>query len=183
MVKRYAGWVLALGLLCGAFAAPKLSSRNTLAAAKAQLKNPAKYRNGYEQIKYPNGDIPKGWGSCADVAVRALRGCGLDLQKAIHEDAKRNRYPGMGKLDTNIDHRRVRNQVVYFTRRGWRVKGLDFKPGDFVVWKLPSGYDHIGVVSDRKGASGNPLVIHNIWQVAEEDVLKRWKITGHFRVK
>jgi uncharacterized protein YijF (DUF1287 family) len=56
-----------------------------------------------------------------------------------------------------------------------------WQPGDLVYWKLDSGLDHAGVVSDRKNANGIPLVIHNISQTAEQDVLTTWKIVGHYR--
>jgi uncharacterized protein YijF (DUF1287 family) len=34
---------------------------------------------------------------------------------------------------------------------------------------------------DRLGPRGLPLVTHNIRQTAEEDVLDKWPVTGHFR--
>jgi hypothetical protein len=37
------------------------------------------------------------------------------------------------------------------------------------------------VISDRKGKSGRPLVIHNIGGAAEEDCLTKWTIIGHAR--
>lgn len=56
-----------------------------------------------------------------------------------------------------------------------------WRPGDVVCWKLPSGLDHTGIVSDRKNARGVPLVIHNLGRCREEDVLTVWQIVGHYR--
>lgn len=54
-----------------------------------------------------------------------------------------NLYPknwGLKKTDTNIDHRRVPNLMVYFSRKGI-VKPIsanpsDYIPGDVVCWNL-----------------------------------------------
>jgi len=53
------------------------------------------------------------------VVVRALRNAGIDLQKEIFEDAGRvpTAYPAIPKRNPNIDHRRVRNLMVYFGRQ------------------------------------------------------------------
>ncbi len=151
--------------------------------ARLQLVEPAAYTVGYFKLGYPNGDIPRSKGVCTDVVIRSLRHAGFDLQKLIHDDAKANRaaYPRIQKLDTNIDHRRVPNQAVYFTRNQKRLSLFAWRPGDIVWWKLPNGLDHIGVLSDRRGQSGELMVIHNIRTTAEEDVLNKWKIVGHYR--
>ncbi len=75
--------------------------------------------------------------------------------------------------------------MFYFAKYGTKLKtalkpGI-WKAGDIVYWKLPNGLDHCGVVSDRLNGKGLPLVIHNIWQTAEEDVLAKWKVVAHFR--
>lgn len=160
-----------------------------LEGAKRQLAKPAKYSGAYHKIPYPGGDVPADRGACTDVIIRAFRHAGLDLQKLIHEDAARVSYPRIGsKRDRNIDHRRVPNQRRWLERHGQTLPigttsrdRATWKPGDIVVWKLSSGLDHIGIISDRNGPSGFPLVIHNIWQTAEEDVLTTYKIVGHFR--
>ena len=132
--------------------------------------------------------MPADKGACTDVVIRALRAAGFDLQALIHQDMKRVRYPRAGKrLDTNIDHRRVPNQRFFLARKGLVLttsldKADAWKAGDVVSWKLDSGLDHIGIVSDRRNAKGLPWVIHNIGpKAAEEDVLAAWKITGHYR--
>jgi uncharacterized protein YijF (DUF1287 family) len=178
--------VAAVALLIGS-----PTGRTVLEGARRQLSSPAIYCPDYVRIPYPGGDVPPTKGACVDVIVRALRYVGYDLQQLIHEDMKRRwrSYPRReAHRDTNIDHRRVPNQIHFFERYGKRLpnsleaKSLpSWKPGDFVFWKLPSGLDHCGVISDRPGPRGLPLVIHNIWQTAEEDVLDRWRITGHYR--
>lgn len=156
-----------------------------LEGAKRQLVRPAKYDASYQRLSYPNGDVPLDRGVCTDVVIRALRHAGYDLQRLIHEDQRKapRSYPRIRRPDRNIDHRRVPNQVAYFRRHGTNLtrRPADWRPGDFVVWILPNGRDHIGVISDRKNARGDWLVIHNIWQTAEEDVLRAYRIVGVYR--
>jgi uncharacterized protein YijF (DUF1287 family) len=159
--------------------------------ARKQLTLPAVYTPGYFRIAYPNGDLPPSQGVCTDVVVRALRNAGYDMQKLIHEDMRKrfSRYPRReAHPDSNIDHRRVPNLVFYFRSYGKRLPTAvtpnilpTWRPGDFVFWKLPSGLDHCGVISDRKNQAGIPYVIHNINRTAEEDVLPTWTIVGHYR--
>jgi uncharacterized protein YijF (DUF1287 family) len=144
-------------------------------------------------LAYPNGDVPIEDGVCADVVVRALRaGCGIDLQKLVHEDMKQHfsRYPqkwGLRGPDKNIDHRRVPNLQTWFKRVGWELpisnKPADYQPGDLVTCIVPPNLPHIMIVSDRATAAKRPFVIHNIGGgVQEEDRLFEFKITGHYRV-
>jgi uncharacterized protein len=159
--------------------------------AKQQLIQPASYDASYQKIPYPGGDVRSDRGACTDVVIRALRNAGYDLQKLIHEDMKSHfaSYPGHGvRPDPNIDQRRVPNQRYFFSKHGLQLSircdgayAKSWKPGDIVTWKLDSGKDHTGVLSDTLGRSGLPLVIHNLSQTAEEDVLTEWKITGHYR--
>lgn len=151
------------------------------------------YDAAYKPISYPNGDIDKSKGACTDVVVRALRGAGVDLQKLMHEDMKKNfrRYPqkwGLEGPDKNIDHRRVPNQMKFFARHGQslttRVDANTLKtwqPGDIVCWDMQNGQLHTGIVSDGLNSAGVPLVIHNGWVCVEDDSLTRWKIIGHYR--
>lgn len=156
--------------------------------ARKQLEKPARWTGQYYAIKYPGGDLPPEIGACSDVIVRALRPIGYDLQKLIYEHAAKHPYPSIKRRDRNIDHRRVRNQAVYFLAMGCElpkaVKGYGkdtWQPGDIVYWKLDNGQDHTGILSNSIGPSGNLMVIHNLGVVAEEDVLARWEILGHFR--
>lgn len=161
--------------------------------AQARTQIGTSYTQDYFVLKYPGGDPPKNLGACTDVIVRALRPVGYDLQKLMHQDMKQNfaLYPRKWKLrrtDKNIDHRRVANQRVFFQRfaktLGTNAAASTWKTwqaGDIVQWKLPGNLDHTGIVSDRKSASGRPLVIHNLGGCVEEDALSAWKIVAHFR--
>jgi uncharacterized protein len=149
------------------------------------------YDPAYYNISYPNGDVPAGKGVCTDVVIRAYRKTGIDLQKEVHEDMKVNfsKYPGIYGLkhtDTNIDHRRVPNLMVFFSRKGIVKKvsanPADYMPGDLVCWNLGGNVTHIGIVVDRKSADGKRyLVVHNIGRgQVLEDCLFSFKIIGHF---
>lgn len=151
------------------------------------------YDASYCSISYPNGDPPAGRGACTDVVVRSLRAAGFDLQALVHADMIRHwdEYPhsyGLRRPDPNIDHRRVPNLSVFFRHHGQSLPNAvmpqtlwTWQPGDIVCWKMPGGADHTGVVSDRRNASGVPLVIHNIGGCQEQDVLTVWTIAGHYR--
>lgn len=152
------------------------------------------YDPSYYSIDYPNGDIPAGKGVCADVIIRAYRKLGVDLQKKVHEDMKKNfdAYPdiwGLSGPDKNIDHRRVPNLMVFFERFG-KVKSIsddpeDYLPGDIVCWDLGGGVTHIGVVVSKKSDDKKRfMIVHNIGagQVLA-DCLFDFKIIGHYRYK
>lgn len=164
-----------------------------VAAAADRPNHPARYDPGYVKIAYPNGDVPADSGVCTDEIIRIYRAVGIDLQKEVHEDmvANGSAYPFKLKwmqvhLDTNIDHRRVPNLQVFFSRKGQSLpiteNASDYLPGDIVTWMLPSGRDHIGMVVDKKSWSGRHMVEHNIGEGPKiENVLFDWKITGHYR--
>jgi len=165
-----------------------------ITAARGQIGVTLTYDAAYVDLPYPGGDVPKEKGVCTDVVVRAFREQGVDLQKEVHEDMKRNfsEYPkkwGLKKPDPNIDHRRVPNLMTYFRRQGWAQpiskKAENYAPGDLVTWDLVAGtLPHVGIVSDKKSADGVPLILHNIGRGAqEEDILFQYTITGHYRLK
>ncbi|MBA5628869.1 DUF1287 domain-containing protein [Moheibacter lacus] len=149
------------------------------------------YDPSYFVIPYPNGEIPEGKGVCTDVVVRTYRALGIDLQKEVHEDMAANfsTYPkiwGLTKPDTNIDHRRVPNLMVFFSRFGTEKPmtkdAEDYLPGDIVCWRLQNGMTHIGVVVDKLSKDKNHYqIVHNIGsgQVLE-DVLFDYEIIGHY---
>ncbi len=153
-----------------------------------------RYDPAYRKIPYPNGDVPAHTGVCTDVVIRAYRKVGIDLQKEVHQDMKPHfdKYPaiwGMKKTDTNIDHRRVPNLMVFFKRKGTELSksknAKDYMPGDIVCWRLTSGQTHIGIVSDQKVKGDNRyLIVHNIGlgQVLE-DCLFNFTIIGHYRYR
>ena len=99
------------------------------------------YDPSYFVIKYPNGDVPSDKGVCTDVIVRAYRKLGVDLQKEIHEDMKVNfsKYPKKWQLkypDTNIDHRRVPNLMMFFARFGSVKSTTTTAKGLVVRWGI-----------------------------------------------
>jgi uncharacterized protein YijF (DUF1287 family) len=158
-----------------------------------QTKVTKNYSQEYFQLAYPNGDPPIETGACTDVVIRAFRKAGVDLQKEVHEDmaANFNAYPkkwGLTKTDTNIDHRRVPNLQTFFDRRKKTIPvtnlAKDYQPGDVVTYDLDGkGMTHIGLVSNFWNATGERyLIVHNIGAgTRAEDVLFKWKITGHYR--
>jgi uncharacterized protein len=153
-----------------------------------------RYDPAYVRIPYPNGDVPSGTGVCTDEVIRSYRALGIDLQKEVHEDMVQNfsSYPNqrrwlLAHTDTNIDHRRVPNLRVFFSRKGESLpitsRAEDYLPGELVTWDLGGNVPHIGIVVDKKSpASGRFLIEHNIGAGPKvEDVLFSWKITGHYR--
>jgi hypothetical protein len=167
-------------------------NRKLVAAAVERTKVHVRYIPAYVRIPYPGGDVPSDTGVCTDEIIRIYRKVGIDLQKDVHEDMKKkfNAYPrnwNRTTLDTNIDHRRVPNLIVFFERNGENLprshSAGDYRPGDIVTWDLGGGVTHIGMVVDRKPLLHDRYeVLHNIGQGPQiEDVLFAWKITGHFR--
>jgi len=93
---------------------------------------------------------------------------------------------GIEKTDTNIDHRRVLNLEVFFTRKGKKLpvseNADDYKTGEIVTWMINDKLPHIGIVTHLKSADGKrPMLVHNVGagQVLE-DCLFNYKIVGHF---
>jgi uncharacterized protein YijF (DUF1287 family) len=168
--------------------------KRLVAAAIERTHHAVRYDPAYVKIPYPGGDVPAGTGVCADEVIRPYRAVGVDLQKEVHEDMKQNfsAYPRRlrwlaWRPDANIDHRRVPNLMVFFSRKGETLgitnRAEDYTPGDLVTWDLGGNVPHIGIVVDQKSAaSGRYLIVHNIGQGPRmEDVLFNWKITGHYR--
>ena len=163
-----------------------------IAAAIEQVGITTEYDAAYVRLTFPNGDVPLKTGVCADVVVRAFRQAAVDLQKEINSDMKRSfaKYPkkwGAKAADTNIDHRRVPNLMMWFERQGKiqppSAEPKDYLPGDVVAWDLGKGLTHIGLLSDVKNnTQNNYLIVHNIGAGAQlEDRLFEWKIIGHYR--
>jgi len=164
-----------------------------IAAARAQIGVTTVYDPAFVKLTYPGGDIPRDRGVCTDVVIRAYRDAfGLDLQQLVHDDMAANfqLYPtrwGLNAPDASIDHRRVLNLRVYFTRMGAELtvstNPAGYAPGDLVTQELPGNLPHIVIVSDTKSSDGiRPLVIQNIGRgTALDDTLFAYKITGHYR--
>jgi uncharacterized protein YijF (DUF1287 family) len=169
-----------------------------LIGAKKTVIDAAPYTNvGYVKLAYPGGDVPRKVGVCTDVIVRAVRNSGLDLQKELHEDIKRRRkaFPMIKKApDANIDQRRVGTLLPYF-KKHWEQHSakLDdpndpLRPGDVILmdtFPSRSGPDHIGIVSDQIGPTGQPLII-NAWDTgtvtSEMDLLSFVPVLYRFRL-
>ncbi len=105
--------------------------------------------------------MPADTGVCTDEIIRAYRALGVALQKEVHEDMERNflAYPQKWRwwsshTDTNIDHRRVPNLMVFFSRKGEALaitqRAEDYTPGELVTWDLGGNVPHIGTVVDQR---------------------------------
>lgn len=167
-------------------------SLSLVKAAIERTKHVVRYDGSYRKMSYPMGDVPDDVGVCSDLIIRAYRALSIDLQKLVHVDMLRyfHKYPGLWNLkqaDRNIDHRRVPNLQKFFERHG-KVLPItqnknDYGPGDVVTWMLPGNLPHIGIVTDRKTRDTNALlIVHNIGSGPRlEDMLFKYKITGHYR--
>jgi uncharacterized protein YijF (DUF1287 family) len=181
-------------LVCSQNALSHNFEKDIVAAAIDQTQQKVRYDGSYFSIAYPNGDVPANVGVCSDVVIRAYRKLGVDLQVLVHEDMAKNfaLYPskklwGLHSTDRNIDHRRVPNLQVFFSRHGKVLavtdKAQDYAAGDIVTWMLPGNLPHIGIVTDKTArGSESPLIVHNIGAGPKlEDMIFAYKITGHYR--
>ena len=165
-------------------------------AAVARTRQRVRYDGRYVNIKYPWGDVPSNIGVCTDVVIRSYRRLGIDLQKEVHEDMKNGGfydYPnirkwGLSAPDKNIDHRRVYNLQAFFRRHGAQLpitrNPAHYKPGDLVTWMVGPNLPHIGVVVEQRSKVDprRHMMVHNIADGPQmEDVLFRFRITGHYR--
>jgi len=181
-------------MLCSPFVHGSAVVSDLATAALKRTESSVRYDGSYHRLAYPNGDVPANTGVCTDVLIRSFRQVGVDLQVLVHEDMRANfsKYPskriwGLSRPDSNIDHRRVPNLQVFFSRHGIvlpiKQDGKLYKPGDIVTWMLPGNIPHIGIiVSQGADDSAVPLVVHNIGGgPVLEDMLFDYKITGHYR--
>ncbi len=162
-----------------------------VAAARERLSHEVVYDGAYVKIPFPGGDVAPDRGVCTDEVVRIFRALGQDLQKLVYDDLRAapgaypNSWPGP-RPDPNIDHRRVPNLMVFFSRRGVSLpitdNAADYAPGDVVAWRLDNGLTHIGVLTDDTADGVTPAAVHNIGAGPRlEHVLFSWKIIGHYR--
>lgn len=173
---------------------PDLTAR-LASAALERTQHEVIYDGSYQTIGYPMGDVASNRGVCSDVVIRSFRQLNIDLQELVHDDMLLHfeKYPAariwkQKKPDSNIDHRRVPNLRVWFTRHHLSLSlsksAADYEPGDIVSWILPGNLPHIGIVSDKKSEDGTPLIVHNIGSGPKlENMLFDFEITGHFRLK
>jgi uncharacterized protein len=189
-----------LVLLVAFFAAPAAAQEAvppSVARARLEVERAVVYDPAWFPIAYPNGDPPADRGVCTDVVIRALRATGIDLQQRVHEDIlqRPKAYPTVPRTDRNIDHRRVGPLLVYLRGHATALPKTfeegaaraSWQPGDVVVWGFrpcpACTPDHVGIVSDRRGPRGLPLVLHNIGpKPSEDDRLDAFTVLGHFRV-
>lgn len=189
------------GIALAATVAPEKPGPRLARAARTQLGVTTGYDPNYARIDYPNGDVPRTTGVCADVIVRAGReALNLDLQQLVHADIVKDfaAYPahskwGQTRPDTNIDHRRVPNLEVFWARTGcqlWLAKpptaGNSFpnaiQAGDILTWRLGGRLPHVGIVTET-GLLGH-TVVHNIGGGVVENNLfgfREQKAFGHYR--
>lgn len=164
---------------------------DVLHGARKLAVNHAAYTEGYVRIRYPGGDVPRNTGVCSDTVVRALRNAGLDLQRLVAEDIRREpgAYPQVRRPDSNIDHRRVKNLLRWFQRHAVAIPASEpLRPGEIVFLDtFPSrpGPEHVGILSDRRARNGKRLVINN-WTVGhveeEMELLSFVPVTHRFRL-
>lgn len=180
------------GLVAFRTGEPQGFTRKLSAAALERTRHRVRYDGSYQRLDYPDGDVPAGIGVCTDVVIRAYRQLGIDLQQKVHEEMKDHfdafpRIWGLAAPDTNIDHRRVPNLMVFFARKGEVLEisddPKDYVAGDIVTWMLPGNLPHIGILVDRYADRGRrPKVVHNIGRGPQlEDMLFDYPITGHYR--
>ncbi len=162
-------------------------------AARAQEGVTVLYDPAYVALSYPGGDVARDRGVCTDVVIRAYRDAfGLDLQKLVHDDMTSafSHYPkrwGLKSTDSNIDHRRVPNLQVFFSRHGRSLPvssdAKDYVPGDLVTQMIDGKLPHVAIVTGLMSEDGaRPLVVHNIGRGTRlEDTLFAFPITGHYR--
>jgi uncharacterized protein YijF (DUF1287 family) len=164
---------------------------DVLMGARKLVVNQAAYTEGYQRIPFPNGDVPRTVGVCSDTIVRAFRNAGIDLQKQVADDVRgaAAAYPQIARPNASIDHRRVKNLLIWFRRHVPEVREGPHRPGDVVfldTFPARPGPDHVGIISDRLAPSGLPFVINN-WTVGfregEMDLLRWVPVTHRFRMK
>lgn len=171
---------------------------DVLIGARKTVVNADAYTEGYLRLGYPMGDVPRTLGVCTDVIIRALRNAGLDVQVELQRDLRRapKAYPMIRRAgDANIDHRRVKTLLPYLLRNlDRRTAALDdprdpLRAGDIVLFDTfptRAGPDHIGIISDRLGDHGLPLVINNWTEgtvTTEMDLLGWVPVTHRFRMR
>ncbi|MGL5977681.1 MAG: DUF1287 domain-containing protein [Erysipelotrichaceae bacterium] len=153
-----------------------------LLGAKAYVASRPKYKSVYYASGYPDD----GYGVCTDVVARAMLTAGYDLKILVNNDILQHpSHYGKDVGDANIDFRRVRNLLVYFTHHAIVLTNdvMDieaWQAGDIVVFE-----EHIGVVSDKRNHKGIPYLIHHAYpnqMTYEQDVLERKKVIAHFRI-
>jgi len=156
----------------------------------------AEQKTTYKDAYYVGGYPPDGEGVCTDVIWRGFKSINISIKDLIDKDIKENmaQYKSIkGRLDPNIDFRRVLNQDVFFKKNciqlttEFKKDDIDnlkeWQPGDIIVFI--EGYEHIAIISDERDEDGIPYVIHNSHPCASEAKLSWFynPIHGHYRWK
>ena len=155
---------------------------NILLGARKDAENHPVYNGKYYDEGYPPDNI----GVCTDVIWRAFKNAGYSLRDMIDNDIKRRpeEYKNIKTRDKNIDFRRVVNLEIFFDEYALTLTSdiseiEEWQPGDIVIF---NNGKHIGIVSDKRNANGEPYIIHNGGQPnREEDYLKRGNVYKHYR--
>lgn len=157
-----------------------------VAGARAYIESDPFYKSAYYGGGYPTDN----YGVCTDVIWQAFKAAGYLLKDMVDADidARHADYFDEGEYsDSNIDFRRVRNLLVFFTEYAEALTTStdnpeDWMPGDIVI------YDgHIAICSDKRNAQGLPFIIHlgnPIENGVEANQLTRsgyGEVIGHFR--
>lgn len=167
-------------------------SLDIVIGAREQVEARPVYKSAYYEGGYP----PQDEGVCTDLVWRALWNAGYELKTSVDRDIAKavGLYPRVaGRPDPNIDFRRVPNLFTFLSRtcesltteaKPWDADNArEWQPGDIVIFG--TGYDHIGIVSDKRMRNGIPLVIHHGGgRPVEDNALgyrKNWA-TAHFRL-
>ena len=150
--------------------------------ARKDAKNHPKYDGTYQDSGFPPDNI----GVCTDVVWRAFKNAGYNLREMVDKDiaARPEAYTKITVRDKNIDFRRVYNLRVFFEKHAVSLTTdttdiAAWQPGDIIIFK---DNKHIGIVSDKRKANGQPYIIHNGGQPnREEDAIEHAPVTGHYR--
>ena len=144
----------------------------------------------YKDEYYSGGEPPANIGVCTDVIVRAFREASIDLRKQVASDiASHSDAYDISSADSNIDHRRCKNLIVFFKRHAETLSNSgapeEWLPGDIVFYDTGSRgkIDHVALVGSAINSVGQPTIVQ-AWPgmfVHEADLLFGHKIVGHFR--
>lgn len=160
--------------------------RDMVEGARAYIATDPFYKSAYYGGGYPTDN----YGVCTDVIWQAFKAAGYSLKDMVDADidSRHADYFDEGEYsDSNIDFRRVRNLLVFFTEYAEVLTTStddpeDWMPGDIVI------YDgHIAICSDKRNAQGLPFIIHlgnPIENGVEANQLTRsgyGEVIGHFR--
>jgi len=153
----------------------------------------------YPETGYPN---EKNWIS-TDVVSVVLKDCGFDLMELMYKDMTEHidAYP-MDLKGSKTPNKKNDFRVVYFQQKFFQRNALElpiafdakdpanllqWQPGDIVYFQIDAenpGKDVAGMISNRKGDTGIPLVImitEDLTKITELDALSTLKVSGHFR--